>query len=173
MSYLKCLTLTKVTYVLREIHKGVCGNHFGPQSLVGKTVKAGYFWPTMQKDATKLVKKCDKCQRFVNMQHVPRELLTSISSPQPFSTWGINIVDPLLRQVKFSLLAINYLTKWVEAKPLATITEDKIQNFVWKNIVYRFGIPRTIISNNGRQFDSRRFKEFYAKLGIQKSLLVT
>ena len=86
---------------------------------------------------------------------------------------GNNIVGPLPRQVKFLLLAINYLTKWVEAKPLATITEDKIQTFVWKNIVCRFGIPRTIISNNGRQFDSRRFKEFYAKLGIQKSLLVT
>ena len=44
--------------------------------------------------------------------------------------------------------------KWVEAEALETITEAKIQNFVWKNIVYRFGIPRAIISNNGRQFDS-------------------
>ena len=173
MPYLKCLTLTEVTYVLREIHEGVCGNHSGPQSLVGKTVKASYFWRTMQKDAAKLVKKCDKCQWFGNMQHVPRELLTSISSPWPFSTWGINIVGPLPKQVKFLLLAINYLTKWVEAKPLATIIEDKIQTFVWKNIVCRFGILRTIISNNGRQFDSQRFKEFCAKLGIQKSLLVT
>ena len=86
MPYLKCLTLTEVTYVLREIHEGVCGNHSGPQSLVGKTVKASYFWRTMQKDAAKLVKKCDKCQWFGNMQHVPRELLTSISSPWPVST---------------------------------------------------------------------------------------
>ena len=67
----------------------------------------------------------------------------------------------------FLLVAINYFTKWVEAEPLIVITEDKIQTFVWKNIVYRFGILRTIISDNGYQFDSRKFKEFYIELGIQ------
>ena len=53
------------------------------------------------------------------------------------------------RQVKFLLVAIDYFTKWVEAKALAMIMEAKVWNFVWKNIVYRFGIPQTIISNNG------------------------
>ena len=53
------------------------------------------------------------------------------------------------RQVKLLLVAINYFTKWVEAEALATITEAKVWNFVWKNIVCRFGIPRTIISDNG------------------------
>ena len=57
-------------------------------------------------------------------------------------------------QVKFLLFAIDYFTKWVETEALATITEAKIQSFVWKNIICRFGIPRTIISDNGRQFDS-------------------
>ena len=92
-------------------------------------IKAGYFWPTMQKDAVELVKKCDKCQRYGNVQHIPRELLTSISSPSPFSTWGLDIVDPLplgKRQVKFLLVAIDYFTKWIEAEPLAVIIEDKI-----------------------------------------------
>ena len=156
--------------MLREIHKGVCGNHSRPRSLVGKTVRAGYFWPTMQKDAVELVKKCDKCQRFGNVQHIPRELLTSISSPWLFSTWGIDIVSPLPRgkkQVKFLLVAIDYFTKWVKAEPLVVITEGKIQIFVWKNIVCRFGIPKAIISDNGRQFDSRKFREFCVELGIQ------
>ena len=53
------------------------------------------------------------------------------------------------RQVKFLLIAIDYFTKWVEAEALAMIMEAKVWNFVWKNIVYRFGIPQTIISNNG------------------------
>ena len=65
------------------------------------------------------------------------------------------------------LLAIDYFTKWVEAKPLAVIIEDKIWTLVWKNIVCRFGIPRMIISDNGRQFDSRKFKEFCVELRIQ------
>ena len=157
MLYLKCLAPNKATYVLREKHEGVCDNHFGPQSLVGKMIRASYFWLTMQKDAVEFVKKCDKCQQFGNVQHIPGELLVSISSPWPFSTYGIDIVGPLplgKRQVKFLLVTIDYFTKWVEAKPLAIITKDKIQTFVWKNIVCWFRIPRMIVSHNGHQFDS-------------------
>ena len=47
MPYLKCLALNEVTYVLQEIHEGVCGNHSRPRSLVGKMIRVGYFWPTM------------------------------------------------------------------------------------------------------------------------------
>ena len=54
------------------------------------------------------------------------------------------------RQVRFLLITIDYFMKWVKAEALITITEAKVQNFVWKNIVCRFGIPRKIISNNGR-----------------------
>ena len=69
--------------------------------------------------------------------------------------------------MKFLLVAIDYFTKWVEAEPLAVINENKIQTFVWKNIICRFGIPRMIISDNGRQFDSQKFKEFCVELRIQ------
>ena len=64
------------------------------------------------------------------------------------------------RQMKFLLVAIDYFAKWVEAEALATITETKVQNFVWKNIVCRFEILRTIISDNGRQFDTRHSSRF-------------
>jgi len=101
--------------------------------LVGKTIRVGYFWPTMQKDMVELVKKCDKCQWFRNVQHILGELLMSICSPWPFSTWKIDIVGPLPRgkkQVKFLLVTIDYFTKWVKAEPLAVITKGKIQSFV-------------------------------------------
>ena len=71
------------------------------------------------------------------------------------------------RQMRFLLIAIDYFTKWVEAEALAMITEAKVQNFVWKNIVCRFGIPRTIISDNGRQFDNHGFRSFCSSLGIR------
>nr|XP_023915020.1 uncharacterized protein LOC112026560 [Quercus suber] len=88
----------------------------------------------------------------------------------PFAQWGIDIVGPLSQgkgQVKFLLVAIDYFTTWVEAEALATITEARIQGFVWKNIVCRFGIPQTIISDNGRQFDSHSFRDFCSGLGIK------
>ena len=65
------------------------------------------------------------------------------------------------------LLAIDYFTKWVEVKALATITEAKIRSFVWKNIIYRFEIPMTIISDNGWQFDNQGFRDFCSNLGIK------
>ena len=168
--YLKCLDLEHTEYVLREIHEGVCGNDFGPRSLVRQVVHAGYFQPTMQKDAAQVVQRCNKCQRFENVQHVPAEHLTSITSPWPFSTWGIDIMGPLplgKKQVKFLVVAIDYFTKQMKVEPLAVITEAKIQHFVWKNIVYRFGIPRVIISDNRWQFDSHKFRDFCKELGIR------
>ena len=160
---MKCLNLEDAEYVLKEIHEGVCGNHSGPRSLVGQVVCVGYFWPTMQKDAAQIVQRCDKCQRFGNVQHVPAEHLTTITSPWPFSTWGIDIMGPLpcgKKQVKFIVVAIDYFTKWVEAEHSTVIMEAKIQHFIWKNLVCRLGIPRVIISDNGRQFDSHKFKDF-------------
>ena len=117
-----------------------------------------------------LVKKCDKCQRFGNVQRLPAERMMTITSSWPFVQWRIDIIDPLplgKSRVKFLLVAIDYFTKWVEAKALATITEARIQNFVWKNIICRFGIPLTIISDNGRQFDSQGFRDFCSGLGIK------
>ena len=54
---LKCIGKEDANYVLREVHEGVCGNHIKARTLVGKTLRQGYYWPTMLKDATELVKK--------------------------------------------------------------------------------------------------------------------
>ena len=64
------------------------------------------------------------------------------------------------------LVGINYFTKWVEAEPLANIRDVDAKRFVWKNIVTRFGVLRTLISDNGLQFDSKAFRRYYCKLGI-------
>ena len=65
--YLRCLGTEKADYVMREVHEGICGNHSGSRSLVHKLVRAGYYWPTMQKDAEAYVRAYDKCQRFNNI----------------------------------------------------------------------------------------------------------
>ena len=62
--------------------------------------------------------------------------------------------------MKFLVVGIDYFTKWVGAKALATITEKNVRNFVWKNIICRYGIPRVLFSNNGKQFDNDVFRDF-------------
>ena len=59
--YLRCLSPEEADYIMREVHEGICGNHSGSWSLVHKLVQAGYYWPTMQKDAQTYAKACDKC----------------------------------------------------------------------------------------------------------------
>uniref|UniRef100_A0A2N9FZB4 Uncharacterized protein n=1 Tax=Fagus sylvatica TaxID=28930 RepID=A0A2N9FZB4_FAGSY len=169
LPYLRCLDKAEADYVMREVHEGIYGNHSGARSLVHKLVRAGYYWPTMQKDVVSYVRACDKCQRFGNLIHSPPETLTPMTAPWPFAQWGLDIMGPLpvgRRQLKFLVVGIDYFTKWVEAEPLATITEKNIRGFVWKAIICRFGIPRAFISDNGRQFDNSPFREFCEELGI-------
>ena len=87
----------------------------------------------MMKDAQAYVKACDKCQRFSNLIRQPSEELTPMTAPWPFTQWGLDIMGPFptaIRQLKFLVVGIGYLTKWVEAEALATITERNIQSFV-------------------------------------------
>ncbi|KAL5569244.1 hypothetical protein UlMin_025819 [Ulmus minor] len=99
------------------------------------------------------------------------EKLNSVLSPWPFAKWGIDLIGPLplgKYQMKFAVVAIDYYTKWVEAEPLSEITEARTTSFVWKNIVCRFGIPHSLVSNNGTQFDSTGLKKLCSELGIKK-----
>ena len=167
---LKCIAGEDADYVLREVHEGVCGNHIGARALAAKALRQGYYWPTMLKDATDLVRKCKIFQEHAKISHLPSEPLTSVTSPWPFQQWGLDILGPLpigKSQCKFIIVAVDYFTKWVEAEPLATIIEQKIRNFVWRSIICRFGIPRALVSDNGKQFDNPKFRDFCAELGIK------
>ena len=65
------------------------------------------------------------------------------------------------------MVVVDYFIKWAEAESLANIWDMDVKKFVWKNIVMRFGVPDSLISNNGLQFDSRAFHEFCSDLGIK------
>ncbi|KAL5555631.1 hypothetical protein UlMin_037867 [Ulmus minor] len=70
--------------------------------------------------------------------------------------------------MKFAIVTIDYYTKWVKAEPLSEITEARTTSFVWKNIIYRFRIPHSLISDNRTQFDSIGLQKLCSKLGIRK-----
>ena len=72
----------------------------------------------------------------------------------------------------FLVVGIDYFIKWVEAEALATITEKNIRNFVWRNIICRYEIPRVLISDNRKQFDNNVFRDFCLKLGIKNHYLL-
>ena len=90
-------------------------------------------------------------------------------SPWVFAQWGLDIVGHFPKAAgnkRYLLVSTDYFTKWVEAKFLANIKDVDAKKFVWKNIVIRFGVPRTFILDNDLQFDSKSFKRYYCDLGI-------
>nr|KYP70755.1 Pol polyprotein [Cajanus cajan] len=91
----------------------------------------------------------------------------------PFSQWGMDILGPFppaKGQLKFLLVAIDYFTKWIEACPLAKITTENVQKFTWKNIICKFGIPHTLVTDNDRKFIIQGFEDFLRELGIKHLL---
>ena len=88
---LKCVGKEDVNY----IHEGICGNHIRARTLAGKTLRQRYYWPTMLKDATELVRKCKACQVHAKISHLPSKPLMSVTSPWPFQQWGLDILGPL------------------------------------------------------------------------------
>jgi BRCT domain type II-containing protein len=91
--------------------------------------------------------------------------LTQLIKPTwPLQRWGLDLLGPLPRaqgNLKYVVVAVEYFSKWIEAKPLAIITSVTVQKFFWQNIVCRFGMPKAITVDNGTQFDVKAFKNFY------------
>ena len=81
MPLLRCLRPSEADYALWEVHEGACGNHLGARSLSHKLLRQGYYWPTMHHDSIEYVKKCDRCQRYANIQRQPATELTPICAP--------------------------------------------------------------------------------------------
>ena len=150
--YLLCVHPEAVDMLLEELHEGICSSHTRGKSLAHRALTQGYWWPSMQKNSQDYVKKCDQCQRYASNIHQSEGLLNPLSSPWPFAQWGLDIIGPFPRAIgnrMYLLVAIDYFTKWVEAEPLANIRDQDVKWFVWQNIVTRFRVSSTLISNNG------------------------
>jgi hypothetical protein len=167
---LKCLSITKGQELMKEIHVGLCGSHIGPRPLLGKVFRQGFYWPKAASDAADLVQKCENCQRCEKDQKQPSSLTQLIQPTWPLQRWGLDLLGPLppaQGNLKYVVVAVEYFSKWIEAKPLAKITLAIIQKFFWQNIVCRFGVPKAITVDNGTQFDAETFKDFCDRIGTK------
>jgi len=128
---LKCLTQDQSEYVMNEMHRGIYGMHLGSWSMKTQVLIGRYYWLTMRRNYAEYVKKCKECQKVGNISHLSTKELHSIVEPWPFSIWGVYILGSfslLKGQVKYLLIGIDYITKWIQAKPITTISEASFKN---------------------------------------------
>jgi transposase InsO family protein len=165
----RCVPIAQGRELLRDIHVGVCGHHVAPHTLVGNAFRQGFYWPTMVADTSEIVRTCEGCQFYARKSNLPTHVLQTIPVMWPFAVWGLDIVGPLRKApggYTHLLIAIDKFSKWVEVRPITNLRAEQAVMF-FTDIVYRFGVPNCIITDNGSQFTGRKFLEFCNKFHIR------
>ncbi|KAL4282055.1 hypothetical protein GQ457_03G020930 [Hibiscus cannabinus] len=168
----RCIPEEEQQLILEQCHSAPYGGHFGGNMTASKVLQSGLYWPTLHKDAQLFCQQCDRCQRTGNISRRNEMPLQNILEVELFDVWGIDFMGPFPSSFGnlYILLAVDYVSKWVEA--IATTHNDAkiVQRFIKKNIFTRFGTPRVIISDEGRHFDNRSIAAALRKLGINHKL---
>ena len=117
--------------------------------------------------AKEIVDKCEGCQFYSNMSHKPASALKTIPIIWPFAVWGLDMVGPpRTGRSGFThvLVAVDKFTKWIEAKPIKNLDAGTATSFI-RELIFRYVVPHSIITDNGSNFDSDKFKAFCTSQG--------
>src|ERR1044072_7158624 len=122
------------------------------------------------KNAEDIVQCCVACQKFTSRPNDPTSELKTIRLSWLLATWGLDMVGPLKKSSKGGrthlLVAVDKFTKWIEAVPITNSTALTAVNFI-KSIIFRFGVPHNIVTDNGTNFTAAKFQNFCEELGIK------
>nr|GEU45994.1 reverse transcriptase domain-containing protein [Tanacetum cinerariifolium] len=162
----RCLVGKEAIDILNACHSGPTGGHYGDNYIAKKVFDSGLCWPTIYKDAFELVKRCDSCQRQGKISRKDEMPQNSIQICEIFDVWGIDFIGafPSSKGNKYILVAVDYLSKWVEAKALPTNDARVVVKFL-KSLFSRFRTPKAIIRDRGTHFCNDQFSRVMAKYG--------
>ncbi|GJV14012.1 reverse transcriptase domain-containing protein [Tanacetum coccineum] len=166
----RCVSGQEAYDILKACHSGPTGGHYGANYTARKIFDSGFYWPTIYKDAHDFVTRCDICQRQGKITQRDEMPQNSIQVCEIFDIWGIDFMGPFpsSRGNKYILVAVDYLSKWVEAKALPTNDARVVCKFL-KTLFSRFGAPRAIISDRGTHFCNDQFTKVMLKYGVFNS----
>ncbi|GJU42654.1 reverse transcriptase domain-containing protein [Tanacetum coccineum] len=167
----RCVHGKEALDILEACHNGPTGGHYGANYTAKKIFDSGFYWPTIYKDAHDFVTRCDICQRQGKISQRDEMPQNSIQVCEIFDIWGIDFMGPFpsSRGNKYILVAVDYLSKWVEAKALPTNDARVVCKFL-KSLFARFGAPRAIISDRGTHFCNDQFAKVMLKYGVTHRL---
>lgn len=168
---LKCITEDEAPKIVFYFHGGFFGGHFTGRVTTHNILRTSYWWPTLFKDTTQLVRKIDSCQCFLGRLKALGSLpLQPISIEAPFKKWRMDFIgdisDPSSVGHKWILVATDYFTKWVEAIPTKKATHQIVMEFLFNQIICRFGVPINIVADNAMCFRAKPLMEMCNEYGI-------
>ncbi|KAL4379739.1 hypothetical protein GQ457_02G022960 [Hibiscus cannabinus] len=171
----RCVPEEEQKDIMYHYHAAACGGHFGGNRTAAKILQSGFYWPTLFKDAHAFAKACDRCQRTGNISRRNEMPLQNILEVELFDVWGIDFLGPFPSSHGdlYILLAVDYVSKWVEA--IATPKNDAktVMNFLHKNIFTRFGVSRALISDEGSHFDNKLTTKALQRYGVRHGIATT
>ena len=112
------------------------------------------------------------CQKYANQTHLPSSALKTIPITWPFAVWGLDMVGKFKTAPSgftHLLVAVDKFTKWVEAKPIKKCDGKTATKFL-RELIYRYGYPHSIITDNGTNFAKGEMAEFCKEKGIRLDL---
>nr|GEU99547.1 reverse transcriptase domain-containing protein [Tanacetum cinerariifolium] len=167
----RCVHGQEAVDILKACHNRPIGGQHGPNYTAKKVFDSGFYWPTIYRDAHDLVKSCGACQRQGKISQRDEMPQNFIQVCEIFDIWGIDFMGPFpsSRGNKYILVAIDYLSKWVEAKALPTNDARVVCKFL-KSHFSRYGTPRAIISDRGTHFCNDQFAKVMLKYSVTHRL---
>ncbi|CAM8965703.1 unnamed protein product [Rhodiola kirilowii] len=153
----RCIPDNEISSVISFCHEFACGGHFGPRKTARKILDSGFFWPSIFKDAKEKCQKCDKCQRVGNVSARNEMPQVPILVNDVFDIWGLDFMGPFPVSCGYTyiLVAVDYVSKWVEAKATRCDDAKTVIEFLRTNLFCRYGVPKAIISDQGTHFCNR------------------
>jgi len=165
----RCVDNEEAKKILWQCHNSPYGGHFNGERTAAKVLQSGFYWPTLFKDAYKNCKSCDECQRSGSMSKRNEMPLQSILEVEVFDCWGIDFVGPFPSSFsnEYILVAVDYVSKWVEAVASPKAYAKTVVKFLKKNIFTRFGTPRVLISDGGAHFCNMQLAKALHHYGVK------
>nr|GEZ45894.1 reverse transcriptase domain-containing protein [Tanacetum cinerariifolium] len=159
-----CMAGKEAIDILNACHSGPTEGHYGANYTTKKVFDSGFYWPLIYKDTFELIKSCDSCQRQGKISQKDEMPHNFIQICEIFDVWGIDFMGPFLSSKgnKYILVAVDYLSKWVEAKALPTNDARVVVKFL-KSLFSRFGTPKAIITDRGTYFCNDQLSRVMAK----------
>ncbi|RDX81728.1 gag-pol, partial [Mucuna pruriens] len=165
----RCIPDTEINLVGQFCHGELGGGHYGSTRTDRKVLDCGFYWPTIFRDTHEFVSTYEKCQKAgvaISRRHeMPQQ---PILFYKIFNVWGIDFMGPfpIFNGYSYILLAVDYVSRWVEVIATKTNNTKVVVNFLKSNIFCQFGVPKALISDQGNHFCNKAMSSLLHKYGV-------